>query len=399
MKKIRMIYFAFLLLFLGCDNENDPFNRSEPYSLITVDIGEVRDLDFFNDTLYVGTETEGIHIFKLGYYNDDNLEFPIDAVQLNEETFITSLYENLDWGIGKDIREIYYDSNTNVLHALDRFGYMYHAYIPHLLNDINSCFENPVPGCLDCTINPFSTLNDTLIINDCAPVLQTHATQFVKNSTDGIHVLFKHNKNNELYLNESYSIIKNMNYILPPQMTTFLSCELIGLCSDNSISISDSLNYGVNDIFYNDSKIYVANPNKDANSFAVYQSEGEMIDSYNTESEVRSIFASNDYILAGTNNGCYITLLEENGISDSDDSKLKIAENFTVYDIYFDSINNKLILSTGSDGVLVYNWDGNSFNIYEEMRLYSSYAFTARIINDVYYVATKNGLEIYNIGD
>ena len=65
----------------------------------------------------------------------------------------------------------------------------------------------------------------------------------------------------------------------------------------------------------------------------------------------------------------------------------------------FDSINNKLILSTGSDGVLVYNWDGNSFNIYEEMRLYSSYAFTARIINDVYYVATKNGLEIYNIGD
>ena len=26
MKKIRMIYFAFLLLFLGCDNENDPFN-------------------------------------------------------------------------------------------------------------------------------------------------------------------------------------------------------------------------------------------------------------------------------------------------------------------------------------------------------------------------------------
>ena len=70
-----------------------------------------------------------------------------------------------------------------------------------------------------------------------------------------------------------------------------------------------------------------------------------------------------------------------------------------VYDIHFDSINNKLILSTGSNGVLVYNWDGNSLNIYEEMRLYSSYAFTARIINDVYYVATKNGLEIYNIGD
>ena len=26
MKKIKIIYFVFLLLFLSCDNENDPFN-------------------------------------------------------------------------------------------------------------------------------------------------------------------------------------------------------------------------------------------------------------------------------------------------------------------------------------------------------------------------------------
>ena len=67
MKKNRMIYFVFFLLFLCCDNENDPFNRSEPYSLITIDIGEVRDLDYSESKkqLFVGTESEGIYIFGI----------------------------------------------------------------------------------------------------------------------------------------------------------------------------------------------------------------------------------------------------------------------------------------------------------------------------------------------
>ena len=57
----------------------------------------------------------------------------------------------------------------------------------------------------------------------------------------------------------------------------------------------------------------------------------------------------------------------------------------------------KLILSTGIGGIIVYDWDGNSMNINENLRIYSSYAYTARIINNVYFIATKDGLEIYNI--
>ena len=281
-----------------------------------------------------------------------------------------------------------------VLHALDRFGYAYNTYIPHFLSNHSSCSQDSMFPCL---ITPSSTCNDTLVVNDCSSGLHKNATQFIDDDENGLYILYKHNKDNELYLDESYSIIKKMNY-LSLEGINFI-CELIGYCGDGFIGDTDSLSYDVNDIFYRDNKIYVANPSNDTNSFSVYQSQEGLIDSYNTESEVRSIFASNDYILAGTNNGCYITLLEGDGISDNDESKLVIAENFTVYDIHFDQNQNKLILSVGSNGVLVYNWDGNSFNVSGELRIYSSYSYTARFINDMYFVATKNGLEIYNIGD
>ena len=382
MKKITIIYFVFLLLFLSCDNENDPFNRSEHYSLITVDIGEVRDLDYSESKkqLFVGTESEGIYIFGI-----DSISLNVSDIPLFGNDTLTTLYENIDWGIGKDIRSIQYSEKTDILYALDRFEYTYHNYVPYLLGNTNSYG-------LSCP--------DTLIANICAAT-QTHATKFALDDSGDwpeLHILYKHNADNELYTSESYSTIKLMEYVIPPQQTLEF-CDFIGVCENESISFLDTLGYKVNDMYFSQDKIYIANPRDNINSFEIYQKQGNLIDSFETDSKVKSIFSSNNYIVAGTQNGCYITLLEENGISDSDDSKLKIAENFTVYDIYFDSITNKLILSTGADGVLIYNWDGNSLNVNEEMRLYSSYAFTARIINDVYYVATKNGLEIYNIGD
>ena len=36
-------------------------------------------------------------------------------------------------------------------------------------------------------------------------------------------------------------------------------------------------------------------------------------------------------------------------------------------------------------------------NINDDVRIHSSYAYTARFINDMYFIATKNGLEIYNL--
>ena len=72
-----------------------------------------------------------------------------------------------------------------------------------------------------------------------------------------------------------------------------------------------------------------------------------------------------------------------------------MAEDYTIYDIFYD--NGKLILSAGSDGILIYNWDGQSFDFSENLRIYTAYSYTARIFENSVFVATKEGLEIYNI--
>ena len=373
----RNILIMILLLLSGCDNSNSPFNDSEPYSLISIDIGEVRDLDYSQslNRLFVGTESEGIYIYDIIPNSITGNEIPLSGGNLSV------IYENIDWGLGKDIRSIQYSENTNILYALDRFGYTYHGFVPYLLGE---------SGLYNC-----SGL-DTLIANVCAST-QTHATKFSlddSNESPELYILYKHNANNELYTEESYSSLKFMNYALAPQMTLDF-CELFGTCENEAIDIQDSLSYSVNDVFYSNDRLYIANPSKNINSFEVYEKNGELIDMYLTDSEVKSIYVVNDYILAGTKNGCYITLLEGGGISSDDEDKLFIADGYAIQDIYFDGI--KLILSAGIEGVIVYNWDGNSMNINDDVRIHSSYAYTARFINDMYFIATKNGLEIYNL--
>ena len=373
----RNILLMIFLLLWGCDNSNSPFNDSEPYSLISIDIGEVRDLDYSQslNRLFVGTESEGIYIYDIIPDPITGNEIPLSNGNLS------IIYDNIDWGLGKDIRNIEYSENTSILYALDRFGYTYHGYVPYLLGE---------SGLYDC-----SGL-DTLIANVCAST-QTHATKFSlddSNESPELYILYKHNAENELYTEESYSSLKFMNYALPPQMTLDF-CELFGTCEDEAIDIEDSLSYSVNDIFYSNDKLYIANPSKNINSFEVYEKNGELIDTYITESEVKSIYVVDDYILAGTKNGCYITLLEGGGISSNDEDKLFIADGYSIQNIYFDGM--KLILSAGIEGVIVYNWDGNSINIDNDVRIHSSYAYTARFIDGMYFVATKNGLEIYNL--
>ena len=381
------------MISMGCRDSNEPFNNSaydyvddssisedgETLSIDKIDIGEVRDLYFFNNRLFVATENKGVYIYDINSFDSPN------SIPLSNGKYLETLYENSDWGIAKDIRRIHYSSGSNLLYALDRFGYTYHGYLPYLLGeyDSNSILCTPV---------------DTLIKNECSTTgTQTHATQFIvddSNLDPELYILYKHNAENELYTQNSYSSIKFMEYYLSPQMTLDF-CELFAVCDQEAIVIDDSLSYDINDIFYLDEKLYFSNSSNDINSFEIYNVDGGLIDEFITESEVKSIYGVNDFILSGTREGCYITLLEDSGISDDENSKLLLAENFTIYDIFYD--DSKLILTAGEDGILIYDWDGQSFNFNESLRIYSAYAYTARLFENSIFVATKEGLEIYNI--
>ena len=106
---------------------------------------------------------------------------------------------------------------------------------------------------------------------------------------------------------------------------------------------------------------------------------------------------NNGYIVTGmVDDGCYITLLEPPGHTINDIPILG-SENFTINDIFYDADNNLLLLSCGSKGVLVYNWDGNGTSVSFLNHIVSSHAYSAKVYKSSYIIiATKYGVEIYN---
>ena len=354
-----IIYFIIFIIY-SCVENNNPLNNDIHFS--SIEIGEVRDLFISDSTLFVGTESEGIYIYNIN----------------NQTGTLELLYDDIDWGIGKDIRSIYYAKDSQMLYALDRFDYTYHGYYPFLIDSSDNFIGDA----------------DTLLVNDCSDI-STNATQFIVKETSGdpeLFILYKHNAENELYLDSSYSIIKHMTYVLPVSMTALDGFFEVD-CSDDALNISDSLNYNINDMFFNENKFYLGSEN----SLDIYSFQSILDTSIVIEKEVKSVYSKNNFVLAGTDNGCYITLLTDDSNDIENSNILSIAEGFTIYDIFYDEILNKLILSSGAKGVLVYDWDGTSFNFNFDFRLLSSYAYTAKIYNNLILVATKNGLELFNI--
>ena len=135
---------------------------------------------------------------------------------------------------------------------------------------------------------------------------------------------------------------------------------------------------------------------------------GEKIGLKQSSAQITKLYSKNDYIYLGLeNSGCYITTQNEiiNYVPDEtifpieeSETFYAIADGFTVYNIQHD--NDRLLLSCGSDGVLIYEWDDQS-NIPPSLiaHVTSSYAYRAKIYNGSHLmISTKNGIEVYHIG-
>ena len=365
MKHLRFLSML-ALLFVGCVDNESPFTPEETNVDYTImpQLGEVRDVFIEDDIIFIATESKGVFVYEL----DNN-----GIMQL--------LYTNESWGDRKDMRSIHYYKDNKILVALDRFGLVYQEYLPYLLGEED---------------HPLGDNTDTLRAIDCN--VATHATKIAANGIDEfgnpeLFVLYKHNADLELYLDESYSEIKRINY--DDFFLNVLNDVHITQCQD-AFSVNDTLNYAINDMYNHGDNIFVANTDSSLYTYTIFNESGEFIAKDTINAEVLSIYGNDDYVFAGTRqDGCYITLLNQSGLSQNPDDKLHIAHNMSILDIHYDSTNDKLVLSCGSNGVLVYDW--NNGNPIEHYRIYSSYAFTAKMLNNLILVATKNGLEVFNI--
>ena len=80
-------------------------------------------------------------------------------------------------------------------------------------------------------------------------------------------------------------------------------------------------------------------------------------------------------------------------------NNFSFAEGYSINSIHFDPDMNMLALATGSDDrVLLYNWVENSPNVSSAGIVdVGSYVYEAKLQDGVLYVASRDGIKIYQI--
>ena len=78
------------------------------------------------------------------------------------------------------------------------------------------------------------------------------------------------------------------------------------------------------------------------------------------------------------------------------EEKFWYAQGFSVRNIYWDSLNSKLLLSCGYQGVIIYELD-SAMHIINSWVLNTSFAYTANYYNGHALIATREGIEIIKV--
>ena len=115
---------------------------------------------------------------------------------------------------------------------------------------------------------------------------------------------------------------------------------------------------------------------------------------FDTPGEIKSIFSIESSIFAGlsNSNGLLVTNINEDG---SIIYQEILAQGYSVNDVF---VKDDLIgIAVGHDGALIYSWDSNNSFILKG-RIETSYANAIKIKNNVIYVATEDGIEIFITG-
>ena len=113
---------------------------------------------------------------------------------------------------------------------------------------------------------------------------------------------------------------------------------------------------------------------------------------FDTPGEVASVYSYNNTIFAGLkySNGCLLAQLNENGIVENTHG---FAIGYSVNGIHHH--NGLLALAAGHDGILLYNWSDNEISF--KGTIETAYANNVKIVENIIFAATEDGIEIIQI--
>tara|TARA_B110000438_G_scaffold156974_1_gene150464 strand:+ start:9564 stop:10607 length:1044 start_codon:yes stop_codon:yes gene_type:complete len=347
---MKYVFFTILIFSMGCLKQSEPV-VSEKMIYIYPTLDSAYDLALQNDTLYVANGELGIKALKV--VNDGNVE-------------LNSLYEGIAFSEQENIIDIELSQASEILFALDKFNYTSARYT-------QSLFDDAYGG---------------MVTQSTCYNYQSKSTVFVDEGNPQVLTL---NRKIDQFDEENRrtSIGK-----------TIISNEIYYLDKDCSQEILSDLNYGVTDLNFNNGRLYLSNANKNIPSIQVYdENVGAFSFAFEDTLMVEPITIrayENSYVVGLDDKaGCYIALLDADGNLGGSESKLYMADGFTIRHIHYS--NNLLVLSAGYGGALVYDWDGESMPTPRAM-ISSGYAYSALVYdNNKIIVGTQNGIEIYEI--
>ena len=127
----------------------------------------------------------------------------------------------------------------------------------------------------------------------------------------------------------------------------------------------------------------------------IFEPEGgfhpQVYSSFDLPGEVNAVYVKDLVLFSGlsTSNGCYISLLGDNG---NILENLSVANGYTINGISED--NGILALSAGRDGVLLYQWNGD-LNISYMGQIETPYSNKVKVDGNNILISTEDGVYIY----
>ena len=345
----NILLLIMLFSFNGCNKIADG-----PSYEVYLKGNTIRAFDVINDTLFVAIENSGVMIYEI---NNDKGLITLDSLSFS------SVVGN---PVSLDVAE-----QSRMLIVLDDYNYTYAGQVDFFADS-----------------DDFYDLNKAVSCDE----YQRKST-FIDYSDKPIELItpFRHKPTQ----NEVDSLAWNTSFI---HRVIFPEAEynlgfLYGDCSD---TLHKYLNYNIEDVYYNNEKLYLVSPDTSEYSVAI-SNHNTSEDFFTPADTIRNLSAipltvkSNDtHIFVGLddNQGCYIKLLDSNN---ENNSNFTIAPGYDIQDI--DLSSNHITLSAGYNGALIY--DSN----FELVALLDGlYAYRAMMYDDFnIIVGTKDGLCIYQL--
>ena len=407
------LYLIIICLFSACIEPNDPISENDIVDLVVYQntYGEALDIDLTDEVMIVAANYQGFIVYDLDRNSQNNI-IAIDSIY-NDFDMASDMGDNRAQQVAiSDNHEIAFITDIYDRIWIYKFAENSSQYVDNYLSDCygGTWLSTTIDDQLD-HINVFSLVKHSSSEDDNGETIgdfDQYSTSIVwkgiydispsdlfpeQNSTPSCEFTYNFGiLPDKIHFNNGLLAVSNgeLGVNVLKQTDQALCLDDLNMPIDGFIQTDDIVN---DKIICEQEYDQYYNPGLNGN----YEPSGGfypyIFSSFDLPGEVSSILVRDSIIFAGlsTSNGCYMSLLDNNGLVLD---KLSIANGYTINNISED--NGYLALSAGHDGVLLYKYFGGT-NPQFIGQINTPYSNNVKVDGNNLIVSTEDGIYIYII--